>query len=115
MDTSQGLVLAIAWVLLRFGLPVLGTGLIIYIFSLLDSNWKKEALAVKKDLVSEEVIPLMKCWVFNDCPPEKRRDCPAYQEKYIPCWQLFRDVNDNLQEKCLDCTVFRTAPIPILY
>jgi len=114
MDTSQGLLLAIVWVFLRFGLPVLGTGLIIYIFSRLDSGWKKEALAFKRDLVGEGVIPLIKCWVFNDCPPEKRQECLAYQEKLVPCWQLFRDENENLQEDCLDCAVFHTATIPIL-
>ncbi len=114
METSQGLLLAIGWFVLRFGLPVLVTGLLIRIFSSLDSRWKEEALSARKDLIREQVIPMMKCWVFNDCPPEKRRDCPAYHEKYVPCWQVFRDSFGNMQDGCLGCDVFRKAPLPIM-
>lgn len=114
MDTAQGLLLAIGWVLLRFGLPVLVTGLLIWIFSRLDSRWKEDALSGRKAMIRDGVIPLMKCWVFRDCPPEKRRDCLAFQEKYVPCWQVFRDANGNLQNKCLGCDVFRKAPLPIM-
>ena len=114
METAQGFLLAIAWVFLRFGLPIIITSLIILLLSQIDSNWKQEALSRRKKNFNLNVIPLMKCWVFNDCPPEKRANCPAYQEKYLPCWQIFRDDNDNLKESCLDCPVFRNAPIPII-
>jgi len=83
------------------------------VLSQIDSNWKKEALSQKKNLNNEGVITLMKCWVFNDCPPEKRGNCPAYQERYLPCWQLFRDDKDNLKDSCLGCPVFLNAPVPI--
>ena len=114
MDSSHGLLLAIGWALLRFGLPVLVTGLLIRVFSRLDSRWKDEALSRRKDMIRDRVIPMMKCWIFNDCPPEKRRDCPAYKEKYLPCWQVFRDTYGSLQSECFGCDVFRNAPMPIL-
>ena len=114
MATSQGLFLAIFWILLRFGLPVLGTGLLIWFFNRLDSRWKQEAVSRRKTMFAEGVIPFVKCWIFHDCAPERRSNCPAFQEKNVPCWQLFRDANENLQDKCLGCEVFQTAPLLIL-
>jgi hypothetical protein len=114
MDTSQGFLLTVGWVFLRFGVPVLITSLIILFLSQIDSNWKSEALSKRKEEIKKSVIPMMKCWVFNDCPPEKRTSCLAYNEKYLPCWQVFRENNGNLKDGCLDCPVFRNAPIPII-
>ncbi len=112
MDSAQGLLLALSWFLLRFGLPILITVLFIFLFSRLDSRWKEQALARRKELVQDQVIPLIKCWVFHDCPPEKRENCPAYQEKQIPCWQVFRDQYGTLKDGCLGCEVFSTVPLP---
>ena len=106
MDSTQGLWLTISWFLLRFGLPVLLTMVLIVLFSKIDSRWRDEALAQRENLVQDGVISLINCWVFNDCPPEKREKCPAYQENYISCWQVFRDNYGTLREGCLDCKVF---------
>lgn len=114
METSQGFWVAVAWVFLRFGIPVLITSLIILFLSQIDASWKKEALSKRKQAGQMGVVPLMKCWVYNDCPPEKRGDCPAFRERYLPCWQLFRDEKDNLKESCLGCQVFRNAPVPLI-
>ncbi len=113
MDSTQGLLLAISWFLLRFGLPLLVTILFIVLFSRLDSRWREQALSIRNESVREQVIPLIKCWVFNDCPPEKRQACPAYQDKHIPCWQVFRDEYGTLQEDCLGCDIFKEVPLPI--
>ena len=61
METSQGFMLALAWVFLRFGLPVLITSLIILFLSQIDSNWKQEAISRTKNKFNKGVIPLMKC------------------------------------------------------
>lgn len=113
MSTNEGLFLAIGWVLLRFGLPLLVTLLLIVLFSRLDSRWREDALSQKQAQVKDQILPTIKCWVFQDCPPEKRETCPAYQEKNIPCWQQFRDAYGVLQDGCLDCDVFRGATVPI--
>jgi len=112
METTQGLLLAISWFLLRFGLPVIVTLILIAAFSKLDSRWKEEALSRRVDLVQEQVIPMIKCWVFHDCPSERREICPAYQQKQIPCWQTFRDKYGTLKDGCLGCDVFNEIPLP---
>ena len=114
MDSTQGLLLTILWAFARFGIPILVTVVIFALLSRYDSRWKQEALAKRKQEAAQGLIPLVKCWVFNDCPPEKRESCPAYQEKYLPCWQVFRDEDDLLQRACLTCPVFKKAPIPIV-
>jgi hypothetical protein len=114
MSSTQGLLFALSWFLMRFGLPILFTTLLIILFSRLDSRWKEQALSRRKQLVQDQVIPMIKCWVFNDCPPEKRENCPAYKEKQVPCWQVFRDQYGTLKDGCLGCDVFRSVPLPIL-
>jgi len=113
MDSSLGFLMTVMWGLARFGIPVLVTVLIVSILSRIDSRWKQEALENRREESRVGVIPLMKCWVFQDCPPEERSQCPAYKDSYLPCWQVFRDKNDLLREDCLNCPVFRNAPIPI--
>ena len=114
METTQGLLLAITWFMFRFGLPLVITLVLIGVFSKLDSRWKEEALSMRKNLVHEQVIPMIKCWVFQDCPPERREKCPAFQQKQIPCWQTFRDKYGTLKDGCLSCDVFKEVPLPIV-
>ena len=28
------------------------------------------------------------CWEMSHCPPEIRDECPAYQNKTLPCWAI---------------------------
>lgn len=113
MDTTQGLLLAIGWFLLRFGLPILLTVLVIWFFRRLDARWQAEAQESKASVSLENLVPVIKCWVLNDCPEERREQCKAYQNQDVPCWQNFRAVDGALKESCLGCGVFRGAPVPI--
>ena len=113
METTQGLLLAIGWFLLRFGLPVLGTTLVIWLFRRLDARWQAEAREYKKHTGLESLVPVVRCWILNDCPEERRQNCPAYQNQDKPCWQHFRAVDGALKQSCLECRVFRAAPAPV--
>ncbi len=113
MNSIQGLLLAIGWFLIRFGLPLLLTLILIYSFSKLDSRWRDEAIEQRNKAGYDQIIPSIRCWVFHDCPPEKREKCPAFQEKNVPCWQLFRDQYGVLKQGCLDCDVFTGATVPL--
>lgn len=113
MDTTQGLLLAISWFLLRFGVPVLVTALVIWLFKQLDSRWQAEAQELQERIGPETLMPAVRCWVLNDCPEDKMQNCPAYQHREKPCWQNFRAVDGSLQENCLGCGVFRGAPVPV--
>jgi len=110
VETTQGLLLAIGWFLLRFGLPVLGTALVIWLFKRMDDRWQAEAKEYKERTGLESLVPIVRCWLFNDCPEEKRQNCLAYQNQEKPCWQHFRAGDGALKESCLGCGVFRSAP-----
>ena len=114
MITSQGLLLAIGWFLVRFGIPVLFTVIVCWIFKKFDDRWQAEARSYREKSGIENLAPIVRCWVLNECPEEQREECPAYKEQNIPCWQHFRAANGYLQEKCLSCRVFRGAPKPVI-
>lgn len=113
METTQGLLLAIGWFLLRFGLPVLFTALVIWLFKQLDVRWQAEANEYKERAGLESLMPAVRCWILNDCPEENMKDCPAYKNQDKPCWQNFRAVDGSLKEYCLGCGIFRGTPVPV--
>lgn len=96
-------------VLLRFGIPIFLTGVVVYFLRKLDARWQKDT----KDRLSEmeSLMPTIRCWILNDCPRERMEKCPAYKQSGRPCWQVFRNPEGQLREKCLGCDVFHSAPI----
>lgn len=111
MDGSLlSLLSVIAGLLLRFGLPVLVTLFLVWIFRRLDSRWQAEAEAIPG-----EAVPNRGCWKVHNCPEEKRAGCAAYQHQDKPCWQVHREISGRLPERCFGCEVFRTAPVPIIH
>jgi len=107
------LLLAIFWFVMRFGLPVILTTLVIWLFRRLDDRWQAEAQVFQQRGAARSLVPAIRCWVLNDCPEERRQNCVAYQNQDIPCWQNFRAIDGSLKEKCLGCGVFRGAPVPV--
>lgn len=97
--------------LLRFVIPILLTIVVVLLLRRLDARWQDEAEARIEERMS--LVPQIRCWVLNDCPDEQRERCPAYAQTNKPCWHVFRDGNGRMREKCLDCHVFRTAPVPL--
>jgi hypothetical protein len=103
MDTVLTILLG---VLLRIGIPVMATALIFFLLRRLDKRWKKEAEAIPV------IISKRPCSEIKGCSEEKRQSCPAFSQTGVPCWQVFRTKNGLLKEECLECDVFRQAPIP---
>jgi hypothetical protein len=94
-------------VLLRLGIPITVTVLLLALLHRLDRRWQKEALALP-------VVPAGKpCWKIMGCSEEKKRNCPAVAQPEIPCWQVFRTKDGVMKETCLGCDVFRQAPLPV--
>lgn len=94
---------------LRLAVPLLATLALAWALRQLDRRWQREAVQVDE---SQAFGPtsVIRCWLLNDCPPAKREQCEAYQDRKVPCWQHFRGQRGALQECCLDCPVFRRAP-----
>jgi hypothetical protein len=92
--------------LLRIGIPVAVTALVLVILYNVDKHWQKEALALP-------VVPSGKrCWDVKGCSEEMKKNCPAVAQSNVPCWHVFRTREGVMKETCLDCKVFRRAPTP---
>ncbi|MFP3853628.1 MAG: hypothetical protein ACLFWD_04955 [Anaerolineales bacterium] len=96
----------LAGLLLRLGLPAALTLLAAYGLSVLDKRWQQQA-----NKHQPSPVRVIKCWVLKDCSPQQREACAAYQQREMPCWQIFRDDAGRLPERCLGCDVFRDAPV----
>lgn len=112
MEWLEPAVAVITGLLLRFGLPIAVTALVVWILRTLDARWQAEAekVRVRPHSLGADVRQV-RCWETRDCPPEKRDSCPALSQPEKPCWQIFRDDQGRLLEPCLDCEVFREAPV----
>ncbi len=96
----------LAGILVRMAVPIVITLLVAYGLRRLDQRWQNQAISNQPSAAG-----LIKCWVLNDCPPEQRAKCAVYQEQKLPCWQAFRDEKGRLPKRCLECDVFRQAPV----
>jgi hypothetical protein len=97
---------AIFGFLIRLALPIALTLLAAYLLRRLDQRWQQQGSVAQPGPVA-----VLKCWVMNDCPPEQRERCAAYQQHNVPCWQVFRDEAGRLPQRCLGCEVFRQSPV----
>jgi len=94
-------------ILLRLGVPIAITALVLALLHRLDKRWQKEALALP-------IVPAGKpCWEIKGCSEEKKKNCPAGAQSKAPCWQVFRTRDGVMKEACLGCEVFRQAPVPV--
>ena len=98
--------------LIRFGIPIIITAVVILLLKQLDKQWQSEAESSQAKLATAKAKNIG-CWDINKCPPELRAKCNAYAHPDTPCWQVFRESSGQLQEKCLLCKVFKKAPIPV--
>jgi len=108
METLMAVLAVITGFALRLAIPISITAVAIYFLRRLDTRWKVEA----EKQYPQPVVEKPKCWEINGCSAEMRATCIGYQSEK-PCWQALRKENGYLQERCLDCDVFRKAPIPV--
>jgi len=98
--------------LLRLGVPVLVTVLIVYGMRRLDARWQEQAARQEGTvLIGASQTP---CWEVRGCLPEQRIHCSGFLHPETPCWQQFRTRDGRVRAQCQDCSVFRDAPAPAL-
>jgi hypothetical protein len=107
METFTSLLTLIAGLLLRLAIPILGTAILVYLLRKLDAHWQTEAERIPVP------IETIECWKIKGCSAAQRKSCSAAASN-LPCWQVFRQPNGYLQEKCISCEVFINAPVPAL-
>ena len=117
MDPRLEVILVIlASFVIRIGIPLLVTALLVLFLGRLDARWKEEAgefAAAKTGAETEARLAQTPCWEVHNCSAERRASCPAYAHQEVPCWQVFRSPTGALKATCLDCAVFRNAPLPL--
>ncbi len=108
MELLSGIVTFLVGLLLRLGIPIGITALLIWILKRLDERWQIEAECERSGVR----VGNPGCWEINQCPPERRESCDAYRHPEMPCWQFYRLRNHGqLLERCLSCKVFLSAPL----
>ena len=107
METITSFLVIFAGLLLRLAIPIIGTAILIYFLRRLDAQWQAEAQRLPTPVQKTE------CWKVKGCSPAQRKVCKATSSP-LPCWQVFRQSNGYMQEKCISCEVFTDAPIPAL-
>lgn len=100
--------------LLRFGIPIGITALLVYALRRLDQKWQREIeLAAQSEPMKVSLYDQIRCWAKMECSQENRDTCPAYLERGRPCWQVHRAVSGEMRHECLDCPVFSNVPAGI--
>jgi len=107
METLTSFLIILIGLILRLGIPIAGTVLLIYLLRKLDAHWQTEAEFTP---VSVEKV---ECWKVKGCSEEQRKNCIGAMSP-LPCWQAQRQPNGYLQEKCISCEAFINAPIRTL-
>lgn len=110
-------VFVIAGFLLRLGIPLMLTAVLVRWLQWLDARWQLQAEQARRraglSLLKPSVYRPV-CWEVRGCPPERRANCAAFAQPETPCWQTFRDDRRHLRAACLECVVFRQAPAPVV-
>lgn len=105
MDSSTAALAILVGLIVRWGIPLLVTSLVVLALRRLDARWQAEADS------SPLKVEKPRCWQTQGCSPTKRKACAGYKSP-LPCWQVFRLPSGYLNEKCLGCRVFAQAPLP---
>lgn len=111
MEDFSSLFMIVLGIGLRLGIPLLITIVIVVFLKRLDHHWQAEAkhLAVP---TAESAVENPGCWDIKGCSAAMMKECAAYAQPDIPCWQVFKVGEGKIQEKCLDCEVFTHTPEP---
>ena len=117
MNEFQATGLLILLFALRFVVPILFTIGLGYLMNRLVDHWEAEEEAVQKGEAKpaspERAISLPKidipCWVFRNCEPSSRIDCPAFQNSALPCWLARMEAEGSMPKACASCPLYQRA------
>ena len=109
MDELITVLAMILGVLLRVAIPIAVTITFIKLLKWLDERWQQEAV----EGVTVVKVGNVGCWDINNCSAEQRAGCQAYANTDKPCWQVFREKDGRLQERCIGCDIFKHTPVPV--
>ncbi|MBK8047474.1 MAG: hypothetical protein IPK16_10330 [Anaerolineales bacterium] len=105
--------------LLRLGIPLAVTALVVWGMRRLDARWQAEAEAsyVSRAVTAGKLQPAnvttplaaqQPCWAFQHCSEAKRAGCAACKATDLPCWMARLRAEGRLPGRCYGCSFFRT-------
>jgi hypothetical protein len=113
MSGFEAVLTVVVGLLVRFAVPIALTIFAVWFFRRLDRRWQAEAQERTQLQIALTTAKRTPCWEQKKCSEESRASCPVYAQKNLPCWQVLREKDGNLKPACLDCGVFRDAPMPV--
>ena len=122
MNEFQATAVMIGLFALRCIVPVLITLALGYLMNRLVDHWEAEdaqgemPVAEEKPQVVTAVPPTTKpqrttlpCWLTRGCDPARRADCPAFQQRGVPCWTARQRIEGAIPSNCPGCPVYQQA------
>ena len=104
METLHPVLVILIGMVLRLAVPVALTALIVYTLGKLDERWQAEARDEKKAMAMDQ----MPCLKNEELSLDQIKTRMAMSDQ--PCWQAQRLQSGYLNEACLDCEIFLSAP-----
>ena len=106
---------------LRVGVPLAITGVIVWSLRHLDARWQADAEARQAAAdVSAGLVPpaalkapqavMTPCWQLRNCSEASRAGCAACKEPGLPCWMACLRADGRLPGPCYGCALFRLRP-----
>lgn len=116
MEEFQATLVLVGLFALRCIAPLLFTLAVGYLMNRLVERWEAQdaaeaaaeppsAAAPRPGGLSIPTIGIP-CWVFNNCEPEKRSQCPAYLKPKLACWLARKLAEGELPAACADCEMY---------
>lgn len=107
--------------LLRIGVPLAVTALIVWGLKSLDARWQAEAEARQASAVvsAGRALPAAykapqaaqtPCWSLRNCAESRQAGCAACKEPGLPCWMARLRADGRLPSGCYGCALFRLRP-----
>lgn len=121
MNEWQAMSVMVGLFALRCIVPLLVTIGLGYLMNRLVDRWEAEEEAIPQQAPQRQplrtpepaivtAILSVPCWIMNDCPRERRENCPAFQARGVACWQARERAEGALPADCPDCPRYTTGP-----
>lgn len=121
MNETQATGVLIALFALRCIVPLVITLALGYLMNRLVDRWEAEDAQMQETPAKPQIVPQpmpspqpsisskLPCWLVIGCKQEQRANCPAFQQKAIPCWLARLRMEGVMPAGCPDCPVYRQA------
>lgn len=120
MNQTQASLAMVALFALRCVAPVVLTMALCYAMNRLVDHWQaqeaeRQALLPhslpdrEKAAAAGPAILSLPCWVMNNCPEEIVKNCAAFKNRNVPCWQARLEEQGFLPANCTDCPRYAAA------